>query len=261
MLFAQQIEDKTKIKNKIDSIRKDLYQDNLITDSILTRASEMLEIKDLNKLKKVDERNQRDIIKLLGNNHIYDYEIKSIVLEGNTVNEIDFKGNEDLSNVLGNKDFNKIGINILKDNNKIIVKIIITENYISFDKGFSGEARANPGGGPPTEYITVSGTSYVDDLFYETSQLKELPNQYKPNSKEKIRFKDSKYFEKKYQLLRPKEKEIFDKYKPGLKEKMQFKDNKYFELRIDISDRNIKSIVFFNSRGKVLAFLPLRLSG
>jgi hypothetical protein len=251
MTLAQQIENNIKIQNKINSIRKVLGLKNLVTDSVLSKASEMLEIKRSNTIEKVDKKNQDEVINLLRKNHIYDYDIRSIVMEGNTIDVIDFENNRELSSLLRDRNFNKIGFSTLSEGNKVKVRIVLTENFISFDKGFGYEATSHAGC-PPSEYLIISGKSNIDNLYFHTSELKELPDRYQQSPGERVQFQNSRYFEKKYQAFKPREKKLIDEFKPGFKEKLQDSSTKYFELRVNLS----KSVVFADSTGKVLAFIP-----
>jgi hypothetical protein len=242
--------DSITIENKINSIRDSLQLDGLIVDSSLIQASELIDVKGPSKLERVCSQNQADIIKLLRKSHIFDYEIRCIVLEGNSADEIDVENNADLKSVISDSNFNRMGFSLKKEGSKTEVRLILTQHFIQFSLRFDIEASLGACGGTGYTYI-VSGVSNADSLYYQSTQLDELNNSFVPSSMKIIEFNDSDYYTQKYGPHGFGQKWI-DKFEPLLKEKMQNNDLNYFELRVNMYTGNI---VFVDPKGKILAFV------
>jgi hypothetical protein len=246
MVFAEQGDDNVKIKNKINSIRGNLQLGGLIVDSSLSQASELIDVKEPSKLEKVSSQNHADIIKLLRKSNIFDYEIRCIVLEGNSADEINVADNADLKSAISNPSFNRMGFSLKKGSNKTEVRLILTQHFIEFTLHFESRAYFSK---PYTHLL--SGVSNVDSLYYQSTQLDELPDSFVPSSMTKIEFKHSDYYRQEYESKGPSGKQWIDRNRPLLKEKLQNDELNYFELELQVPTGNI---VFMDSKGKILAF-------
>jgi hypothetical protein len=238
--------DSITIENKINSIRDTLQLDGLIVDSVLNQASELIDLKEPSKLEKVSSQNQACIIKLLRKSHIFDYEIRCIVLEGNSAGEIDVENNADLKSVISNPSFNRMGFSLKKEGSKTEVRLILTQHFIQFPLHFDYESSIGEGAGGVR--YRINGISNVDSLYYQSTQLDELPDSFVPSSMTNIEFEDSDYYRQEYES----DKQWIDIARPLLKEKLQNDELNYFELLLNGPAGNI---VFMDSKGKILAFV------
>jgi hypothetical protein len=248
IVFAEQGDDSVKIKDKINSIRDKLQLDGLIVDSVLNQASELVDVKDPSKLEKVSSQNQAGIVKLLRKSNIFDYEIRCIVLEGNSADEIDVENNADLKNVISNPSFNRMGFSLKKEGSKTEVRLLLTRHVIQFALNFDEKVEFF------TKKVTciMSGVSNVDSLYYQSTQLDELPDSFVPSSMTNIKFEDSDYYRQEYESMKPFEKKFTDDVRPLFKEKMQNDELNYFEIYLPEPTGNI---IFMDSKGKILAFV------
>ncbi|HVN49071.1 MAG TPA: hypothetical protein VMU30_09675 [Bacteroidota bacterium] len=248
---AQQQDIRSMVMSKINSIRGKYHLDNYSIDTMISKACRMIDTTDTSILKTINKTTQKEALTLLCKGHVFDLNIRSIVLKSDSNGTID-TNNAALIGLLSNKTFNRMGLRISKNGNEVTAKLIFTENYIRFSPRWRYDVEASPGNFSAFNCI-ISGISYVDDsIFYQTTQLDELPESFIPSSPIKIEFKDSDYYHEKNESKLLLDQQLVYRLEPLLKEKLQDDDLKYFEIALSFPYSNV---VFFDSKGKILAFV------
>ncbi len=240
--------DSITIINKINSTRDKLNLDGLIVDSVLSQASELIDTTDPSQLIDAYGHNQVNLLNFLRGKHIFDYGIRSVVLEANSMDEINFEQNTDLLKVISSQTFNRIGFSIFNHANTTIVKLVLSEHYIEFAPRWNIESVIAPCSTGGMSFYVIMGLTETDSVYYDTTRLEELPDSFIPKSKIRLEFSDE---DELYKKLDPKTKLSFDHFEPLLKKKVQNEDLNYFKLKLLNSSKNI---VFMDSNGKILAF-------
>jgi len=239
--------DSTTIINKINSTRDKLNLDGLIVDSVLSQASELIDMTYPSRLTDANGHNQVNLLNFLRSKHIFDYGTKSVVLEVISVDEINFEQNTELMKVISSQTFNRIGFSIFNHANTKIVKLVLSEHYIEFAPRWNIEVAAEPCLTGGVRFYVIMGLTETDSVYYYTTPLEELPDSFVSKSKIRLEFSDE---DELYKKLDPKTKLSIDHFEPLLKKKVQNEDLNYFKLRLN----SPKNIVFMDSNGKILAF-------
>ena len=163
---------------------KELYQEKTNQPDTLFRLdpniNEVTEILSSRKVQLNQTREHKDVIrKLLRKKFIYDYQVHYIVvplenLEPGTI-EWHLKTHELLLNTIDKPNAFRMGIAIESTNKEYSMHLLLTEYYLDFDKGVSAIITYELGD-VTTRIDLITGKSFVDNLYYNTTNQKAIEN-------------------------------------------------------------------------------------
>lgn len=227
-LCAQKIDPKIETtKEQLNAIREALSVNQLTEDLTLNKVSKLIEKEKLHDVSK-EHPNLNYLREILRENHFFDYNVKYYEINIHKIEDFtpeSIKKNKDLYETLINSDYNKLGININEVPDGYNISLLLSQNFIEFDKEFVLQISFGEGKNSDRRYIKISGISYLNEIYYQTYANKEVD------------FVNAKPL---------KEKDIF------------LQENNRFELKFNVTEnRNDKpnSVAFVDAKGEIVAFV------
>lgn len=175
--------------------------------------------------------NNKDSLRIILNSFKnYDYQVDLLKIKVPTSKSVDVKKlieeNVDFSKIIKDSCYNKFSYILTQEKDNKFLLVLASQGYIDFDDNLLFESRFAEGGGSK-DFITLSGKSLVDTIFYQLQDQVSLP---------------------KSSML-------------STAKKLYIKDDGKFSVKIDINELNnnkLNYITFGDKSGKMISIFKLR---